>query len=99
MAFDGDRGVAVMFGGGFDLITSDEMWEWDGEQWSLVAIGGTPLREHYGIAYDSVRHRGGECAAIFRPPALSNCRRERNLVFEWNGKEIGKVYELRELSD
>jgi len=61
--------------------------------------GRLVIESSYGIAYDSVRHRGGECAAIFRPPALSNCRRERNLVFEWNGKEIGKVYELRELSD
>ncbi len=53
----------------------------------------------YGIAYDSVRHKGGECAAIFRPPVLSNCRRERSLVFEWDGEKVEKVYELREYSD
>ena len=52
----------------------------------------------YGIAYDSVRNKGGQCAAIFRPPMLSNCQRERNLVFEWDGKKIGVVYELREYS-
>lgn len=63
-------------------------------------LGGRLVKESScGIAYDSVRHKGGECAAIFRPPVLGNCRRERNLVFEWDGKEIGKVYELRELSD
>ena len=61
-------------------------------------LGGRLVKESsYGIAYDSVRNKGGQCAAIFRPPVLSNCQRERNLVFEWDGKKIGKVYELREL--
>ena len=50
----------------------------------------------FGIAYDSVRHAGGECAAIFRPPALSHCRQERHLIYEWDGKQIAKVFELRE---
>ena len=26
-----------------------------------------------GIVYDSVRHKGGQCAAVFRPTALSRC--------------------------
>ncbi|MBI4371296.1 MAG: RES family NAD+ phosphorylase [Elusimicrobia bacterium] len=50
----------------------------------------------YGVAYDSVRHDGGECAALFRPPALSHCRQERHLIYEWDGKQISKVFELRE---
>lgn len=50
----------------------------------------------YGIAYDSVRHKGGQCVAIFRPPVLSNCRPERHMIFEWNAKKIEKVYELHE---
>ncbi len=49
------------------------------------------------FSHDSVRNKGGECAAIFRPPVLSRCRPERHLIFEWNGKEIEKVYELKEL--
>ena len=53
----------------------------------------------YGIAYDSVRHKGGQCVAVLRPPVLSNCERERNLIFEWDGKKIEKVYELHEFSD
>lgn len=53
----------------------------------------------YGIVYDSVRHKGGQCVAALRPPVLSNCQRERHLIFEWDGEKIGKVYELRELSD
>ena len=59
---------------------------------------GVKLRKgnSYGIAYDSVRHAGGECAAIFRPTALSECRQERHLIYEWDGKQIATVFELHE---
>jgi hypothetical protein len=50
----------------------------------------------YGIVYDSVRHKGGQCAAVFRPPVLSRCRSAGFLAFDWNGLEVAKVYELRE---
>ncbi len=50
----------------------------------------------HGIAYDSVRRDGGECAAVFRPPSLSHCRQERHMVYDWDGKRISKVFELRE---
>jgi len=51
----------------------------------------------YGIAYDSVRRSGGECVAVFRPKALSNCRQERHLCYVWDGKTISTVYEKSEL--
>jgi hypothetical protein len=50
-----------------------------------------------GIAYDSVRRAGGECAAVFRPPVLSNVRQERHLCYVWDGRQIATVYEKREL--
>ena len=50
-----------------------------------------------GIAYDSVRRAGGECAAVFRPPLLSNVRQERHLCYRWDGRQIATVYEKREL--
>lgn len=50
-----------------------------------------------GIAYDSVRHAGGACAAIFRPRLLSNGRQERHLCYVWDGRAIASVYEKREL--
>ena len=46
-----------------------------------------------GIVYDSVRHAGGECAAVFRPRLLSNCRQERHLCYLWDGARISTVYE------
>ncbi len=51
-----------------------------------------------GIAYDSVRHAGGECVAVFRPPVLSNGRQERHLCYVWDGNEISTVYEKRDFS-
>lgn len=49
-----------------------------------------------GIVYDSVRHKGGQCAAIFRPTVLSRCRPAGLLIYDWNGAEIVAVHELRE---
>ena len=52
-----------------------------------------------GIAYDSVRDEAGECAAVFRPRLLSNCRQERHLTYVWDGAAISTVYEKRLLED
>jgi hypothetical protein len=56
---------------------------------------GRRLREQrsWGIAYDSVRHDGGEGVGIFRPPALRNCRQERHLCYVWNGTRLTHVYQ------
>ena len=48
-----------------------------------------------GIVYQSVRHEDGECAAVFRPRLLSNCRQERHLCYVWDGKTIAEIYEKR----
>lgn len=50
-----------------------------------------------GIVYHSVRWPGGQCAAIFHPPLLSNARQERHLCYVWDGERIASVYEKREL--
>lgn len=48
-----------------------------------------------GIVYDSVRRIGGECAAVFRPPVLSNVRQGKHLCYVWDGQQIAMVYEKR----
>lgn len=48
-----------------------------------------------GIAYDSVRHPGGQCAAVFRPPLLSNCIQGPHFCYVWDGARITTVYEKR----
>jgi hypothetical protein len=41
-----------------------------------------------GIAYPSVRHPGGECAALFYPDLASNVIQGRHLDYHWNGKRV-----------
>ena len=50
-----------------------------------------------GIVYRSVRHDGGECAAVFRPHLLSNCRQERHLCYVWDGTRVATLSEKKEL--
>jgi hypothetical protein len=50
-----------------------------------------------GVAYDSVRHAGGECLAIFRPRLIQNLRQGVHLRYVWNGTRISNIYELRQL--
>jgi hypothetical protein len=49
----------------------------------------------WGVAYDSVRRAGGECAAVFRPRAIANCRQAEHLGYVWDGTRIATVYEKR----
>jgi hypothetical protein len=49
----------------------------------------------HGIAYDSVRHAGGKCVAVFRPPALSNCIQGPHFGYIWDGTQITTVYEKK----
>ena len=48
-----------------------------------------------GIAYQSVRDPGGECAAVFRPRLMSHCRQERHLCYVWDGTAISAIYEKK----
>lgn len=56
---------------------------------------GRRLRERgsWGVVYESVRRAGGQCAAVFRPRACSECRQAEHLLYLWNGREIAEVYE------
>lgn len=56
------------------------------------AFGGVVRRlDGFGIVYDSVRHSGGQCAAIFRPPALSGARAVRTLEYHWDGNRMTRI--------
>ncbi len=49
-----------------------------------------------GIVYDSVRHSGGQCVAVFRPRALRPAVQGLHYCFVWDGKTIGAVYVKQE---
>jgi hypothetical protein len=59
---------------------------------------GARLREEGspGIAYDSVRDPGGQCAAVFKPRALSRCREIGHLLYQWDGTRIAGVFQKLE---
>ena len=48
-----------------------------------------------GIAYDSVRRKGAQNLAAFRPRLGSNVRQSMHLRYAWNGERITHVYELK----
>jgi hypothetical protein len=48
-----------------------------------------------GVVYESVRHEGGECAAVFRPRLVSGCRAAGHLTYQWDGRAISHVYDVR----
>jgi hypothetical protein len=67
MAYDSDRGVCVMFGGGTNIFQGEtpynDTWEWDGVAWKLRldsdpgAVDRPPPLEKPMLVYDSVRKR------------------------------------------
>ena len=56
---------------------------------ALRAVGS------WGVVYDSVRHAGGECAAVYRPRAITGCKQGLHLTYAWDGARIAFVYEKR----
>jgi RES domain-containing protein len=49
-----------------------------------------------GIVYDSVRDPEGQCAAIYSPQTISHCRKDRILIFEWDGEQTIRIDALQE---
>lgn len=51
-----------------------------------------------GIVYDSVRHHGGQCVAVFWPDRAGPCRAGRHYAYQWDGTAIRDVLELRHVA-
>lgn len=49
-----------------------------------------------GLVYDSVRHRGGECVAVFYPDRVAPCVQAQHLMYRWDGKRIAQVLTVDE---
>ena len=54
-------------------------------------------RGDWGLVYRSVRHRGGECIAAFKPQAVTIPVAGAALAYVWDGEGIGKVYQKSEV--
>ena len=46
-----------------------------------------------GIVYDSVRRTQGQCAAVYKPRALSNARATGHIALHWDGRAISHWFE------
>jgi RES domain-containing protein len=57
------------------------------------------LREQHsnGIVYDSARHPGGECVAVFYPDLIAPCVQSEHLIYRWDGKRIAMVLRVSQL--
>ncbi len=51
-----------------------------------------------GVAFDSVRHTGGECVAAFYPDVVAPCVQAQHLIYRWDGARIVQVLEVSELA-
>jgi hypothetical protein len=82
-----------------DLCGAQVRWPgvYDPHDYAAGQALGRKLRlwRSHGIVYDSVRHAGGTCAAVFRPPALSACKQAEHLVYVWDGERISTIYEKK----
>jgi hypothetical protein len=47
-----------------------------------------------GVVYDSVRNRGGQCAAVFWPDCVSPFAQATHYTYAWDGSSITNVIEL-----
>ncbi|MDB6009891.1 MAG: hypothetical protein JWL65_2141 [Gammaproteobacteria bacterium] len=56
---------------------------------------GLKLAGSNGVVFDSVRHSGGQCLAVYRPRLIQNCRQGTHLRYVWDGQRISQVYALR----
>lgn len=48
-----------------------------------------------GLVYDSVRHRSGQCAALFWPDCVAPCVQAGHYAYHWDGARIAHVVELK----
>ncbi|HTD89946.1 MAG TPA: RES family NAD+ phosphorylase [Burkholderiales bacterium] len=70
---------------------------YDAEHYAAGQALGRALKaiQSSGIAYDSVRHKGGTCVGVFRPRILSNCIQGPHFCYVWDGSRITTVYEKK----
>jgi hypothetical protein len=48
----------------------------------------------WGVCYESVRKKGGECVAVFRPPACRPVRQGAHFQYRYDGKRISAISRL-----
>ncbi|HEY0180274.1 MAG TPA: RES family NAD+ phosphorylase [Dokdonella sp.] len=72
----------------------------DADDYAASRALARALRERgsNGVVYDSVRDRGGECAALFYPDLATPCVQAQHLIYRWDGARIAAVLEVAEVA-
>jgi hypothetical protein len=72
---------------------------YDATDYTAARAIGQKLRQagSSGIVYDSVRRRGGQCVAVFKPRVLSPSRQGPHITLLWDGSTITGWYEKSRL--
>lgn len=87
MAYDSRRKVVVLFGGitgrTRSAVLYGDTWEWDGEEWRLVATTGPTPRLGHAMVYDEARG----VVVLFG----GNDGTFKNDTWEWDGQEWRQV--------
>lgn len=53
----------------------------------------------WGLSYASVRHPGGRCVALFRPPAISPVRQAEHYRYQYDGQQVVSVLRMELVRD
>ncbi len=85
LVYDLKRDVIVLFGG-TDGAVNNELWEWDGDDWTLRSTSGPGPRHSFGMAYDS----GRGVTVVYGGDSGSGHYED---TWEWNGNQ----WELRDI--
>ncbi|HEX5959833.1 MAG TPA: RES family NAD+ phosphorylase [Rhodanobacteraceae bacterium] len=87
--------VSAVYGEVHDIRGGFQV-EHDPDSYAASRKLGMQLRKggSNGIAFDSVRRKGGECAALFYPDLARPCVQGRHLMYRWNGERIAQVLEV-----
>lgn len=73
-----------------------ELYDPDPDRYGPAQRWAAEQRTHGadGVVYDSVRHAGGECIALFRSRLVTACRVGDRLAYEWDGVQFVGIHTL-----
>jgi hypothetical protein len=82
LAWEPSLGATLLFGGRNINSSSDQMWSWDGTNWTqLQPAVKPPARGHGGMAYDTIRQR----MVLFGGMAGGSPSVDLDDTWEWDG--------------
>lgn len=92
MAYDGNRGRVILFGGADASKVREDTWEWDGDEWTQISLSGPGPRTFPAMAYDHRRKRvvlfGGNRVLFGAKPDEIKFLDD---TWEWDGRRWNQI--------